>query len=304
MRARSMLGVRAAVSALLALAPGASAAISYAPCEPIGFQCGQLAVPLDRTGAVPGTLTLGIKRVVAAENPTGTAVVALAGGPGQAALPSAIELASILGPALAQRDLLLFDQRGTGSSTRLTCPALESGFASITEAAASCANQIGPARGFYRTADSVDDIESIRVESGYQKLVLFGVSYGTKVAEDYAAKYPANVESLVLDSIVPPEGSDVLHVSAFKALRLALGGLRLCKALPSSAGADLSAVAHRAAKVGAEGKAGFTGSVNTPGGRDIKVRLDRDGLFDILLAGDLNPTLRAELPGALRSAIK
>ena len=37
----------------LAVAPGAHAAIPYAPCEPAGFQCGQLAVPLDRTGAVP-----------------------------------------------------------------------------------------------------------------------------------------------------------------------------------------------------------------------------------------------------------
>jgi pimeloyl-ACP methyl ester carboxylesterase len=307
MRARSTLAALAAVFALLALAPSASAAISYAPCEPIGFQCGQLAVPLDRAGAVPGTLTLNVKRVVAAANPTGTAVVALAGGPGQAALPSAIELASILGPALSQRDLLIFDQRGTGSSNRLTCPAFEGGFASITEAAASCASQIGPARGFYRTADSVDDIESIRVESGYKKLVLFGVSYGTKVAEDYAAKYPANVESLVLDSIVPPEGSDVLNVSTFKAMPRALGelcGNGLCTGITTSVGRDLAAVAHRAAKVGAGGRAGFTGSVNTPGGRDIRVRLDRDGLLDILLAGDLNPTLRAELPGAMRSAIK
>jgi pimeloyl-ACP methyl ester carboxylesterase len=307
MRARSTLAALAAAAVLLALAPAASAAIAYTPCEPVGFQCGQLAVPLDRTGAVPGTLTLSIKRVVASANPTGTAVVALAGGPGQAALPSAVELASILGPALAQRDLLIFDQRGTGSSNRLRCPAFEGDLSSVTEAAAACANQLGPARGFYRTADSVDDIESIRLESGYSKLVLFGVSYGTKVAEDYAAKYPANVESMVLDSVVPPEGSDVLNVSTFKALPRALGelcGNGLCNGITTNIGRDLAAVAHRAAKVGAGGRAGFTGKVNTPGGAEIKVRLDRDGLLDILLAGDLNPTLRAELPGALRSAIK
>jgi pimeloyl-ACP methyl ester carboxylesterase len=307
MRARSTLAALAAAAVLLAFAPAAPAAISYTPCEPIGFQCGQLAVPLDRTGTVPGTLTLSIKRVVASANPNGTAVVALAGGPGQAALPEATELASILGPALAQRDLLVFDQRGTGASNRLRCPAFEGDFSSITEAAAACANQIGPARAFYRTADSVDDIEAIRVESGYTKLVLFGVSYGTKVAEDYAAKYPANVESLVLDSVVPPEGSDVLNVSTFKALPRALGelcGNGLCNGITTNVGRDLAAVAHKAAKIGAGGKTGFTGKVNTPGGTEIKVRLTRDGLLDILLAGDLNPTLRAELPGALRSAIK
>ena len=125
MRARSTLAALAAAVTTLVLAPGAHAAIAYAPCEPAGFQCGQLAVPLDRTGAVPGTVTLNVKRVVAASNPTATAVVALAGGPGQAAIPVATEFASILGPSLATRDLLVYDQRGTGSSGRLTCPAFE-----------------------------------------------------------------------------------------------------------------------------------------------------------------------------------
>ncbi|HEX7300975.1 MAG TPA: alpha/beta fold hydrolase [Solirubrobacteraceae bacterium] len=307
MRARSTLAALAAAAAVLGLTPAAHAAISYAPCEPAGYQCGQLPVPLDRTGAVPGTLTLSIKRAVATSNPTASAVVGLAGGPGQAALPSVTEFASILGPVLTNRDLVIFDQRGTGASGRLRCAAFESGFSSITEAAASCASQLGPARGFFRSADSVDDIESIRVESGYQKLVLFGVSYGTKVALDYAAKYPANVEAIVLDSVVPPEGSDVLNVSTFKALPRALGelcGNGLCNGITNNVGRDLATVARRAGQPGAGGRPGFTGKVNTPGGTSVRLRLTRDGLLEILLAGDLNPTLRAELPAALRSTIK
>src|SRR5512132_2873069 len=248
MRARSTLAALAAAVAVLALAPGAHAAIPYAPCQPAGFQCGQLAVPLDRTGAVPGTVTLNVKRVVAASNPTATAVVALAGGPGQAAIPVATEFASILGPALASRDLLVYDQRGTGSSGRLSCPAFDRGIGSIVDAAAACANQLGPGRAFFRTSDSVDDIEALRVESGYQKLVLFGVSYGTKVALDYAAKYPANVESLVLDSVVTPEGSDVLNVSTFNSIPRALGELCSvggCKGITTSVGHDLFNLVHR-----------------------------------------------------------
>jgi pimeloyl-ACP methyl ester carboxylesterase len=301
MRARSTLAALAAVVTTLVLAPGAQAAIAYAPCDPAGFQCGQLAVPLDRTGAVPGTLTLNAKRVVAASNPTGTAVVALAGGPGQAAIPVATEFASILGPSLATRDLLVYDQRGTGSSGRLTCPAFDRGVASIVDAASACANQLGPPRGFYRTSDSVDDIEALRVESGYQKLVLFGVSYGTKVALDYAAKYPANVESLVLDSVVPPEGSDVLNVSTFKTMPRALGGLcgnGACNGITTSIGHDLFNLVHKL------GRKKIRGKVNTPGASSLTVSLDQDGMLDILLAGDLNPTLRSELPGAMRSAIR
>ena len=301
MPARPTLTALAAAVAVLVLAPGAHAAIPYAPCDPVGFQCGQLAVPLDRTGAVPGTVTLKVKRVVASSNPTATAVVALAGGPGQAALPVATEFASILGPSLATRDLLVFDQRGTGSSGRLSCPAFDRVVTSIVDAAAQCANQLGPARGFYRTSDSVDDIEALRVESGYQKLVLFGVSYGTKVALDYAAKYPANVESLVLDSVVPPEGSDVLNVSTFKTMPRALGELCVsgaCYGITTSVGHDLFNLVHKV------GRKPISGKVNTPGGNRLTVRLDQDGVLDILLAGDLNPTLRSELPGAMRSAIK
>jgi pimeloyl-ACP methyl ester carboxylesterase len=301
MRARSALGGLVAAAVIAALAPAAHAAIAYTPCQPAGFQCGQLPVPLDRTGAVPGTLTLSIKRVVAASNPTTSAVVALAGGPGQAALPAATEFASILGPALANRDLLVFDQRGTGASGRLRCKAFDDQLASVAEAAADCANELGPARAFYRTADSVDDIEAIRVESGYQKLVLFGVSYGTKVALDYAAKYPANVEALVLDSVVPPEGSDVLNISTFKAMPRALGELcsnGACNAITTNVGRDLFNLVHSI------GRKALRGNVNTPGGQHLRVTLDQDGMLDILLAGDLNPLLRTELPAAMRSAIK
>jgi pimeloyl-ACP methyl ester carboxylesterase len=307
MRARPTLAALSAAAAVVGVTPAARAAIAYTPCQPAGYQCGQLAVPIDRAGAVPGTLTLAIKRAVATSNPTAAAVFGLAGGPGQAAVPSVAEFATILGPALTNRDLVVFDQRGTGSSGRLRCDAFESGSSSITAAARACANQLGPARGHFRSAESVDDIDSIRLESGYQKIVLFGVSYGTKVALDYAAKYPGNVESLVLDSAVPPEGSDVLNVSTFKALPRALGelcGNGLCNAITTSVGRDLAAVARLAGRRGAGGRAGLAGNVNTPGGRSVKIRVSRDGLLDILLAGDLNPTLRAEFPAALRSALK
>jgi pimeloyl-ACP methyl ester carboxylesterase len=302
MRARSTLAALAAALGTLVLASPAGAQIPYAPCQqPLGFQCGQLAVPLDRTGAVPGTVTLNVQRVVAASNPTATAVVALAGGPGQPALPAATDFAAILGPALASRDLVVFDQRGTGTSNRLSCPAFQDPTASIGDVARSCAEQLGPARAFFRTADSVDDIEAIRVESGYQKLVLFGVSYGTKVAEDYAAKYPANVESLVLDSIVPPEGSDVLNLSTFKAMGRALAELcsnGACNGITSNPLRDVATLAAKATK------SPIVGPVSTPAGRNLRVRVDARGLYGILLAGDLNPTLRAELPGAIRSAIR
>jgi pimeloyl-ACP methyl ester carboxylesterase len=301
MRARSTLAALAAALSTLAIAPAVRAAIAYAPCRPAGFQCGQLTVPIDRSGAVPGTLTLGIQRVMASSNPTRTAVVGIAGGPGQAALPVDTEFAGILSPALTTADLVLFDQRGTGSSSRLRCASLESGASSLVAAAASCAAQLGPARGFYRTADTVDDLEAIRVESGYDKLVLFGVSYGTKVAEDYAAKYPSHVAALVLDSVVPPEGADVFNVSTFHAIGRVLGALcanGACNGITRDVGGDLARLVARA------GRAPIPGHITTPDGDHVFLHIGPSELMGILVAGDLNPTLRAEMPAATRSALQ
>ena len=68
----------------------------------------------------------------------------------QATLPLARFIAEAISPALGSRDLLVFDQRGTGASNRLRCAAFESPSLSLVQAVTSCANQLGPARGFFR----------------------------------------------------------------------------------------------------------------------------------------------------------
>src|SRR3954463_12880734 len=108
---------------LVALTAGAAApaqaAIPFSPCRTAGCGGAHRAVPLDRAGAVPGTVALAVVRARATANPTNSAVVAIAGGPGQAATPLAEDFAGALGPSLPNRDLLIFDQRGTGRSSPL-----------------------------------------------------------------------------------------------------------------------------------------------------------------------------------------
>jgi pimeloyl-ACP methyl ester carboxylesterase len=292
-----------AASGVLSAALGAgtaSAEIPWGNCPTAGFQCAGLSVPVDRTGAVGGTIDLSVERVPAATNPNRTAVVPLAGGPGQAALPLAQTFAEVLAPAIADRDLLVFDQRGTGASGALSCKALGNR-GSIVKLAQSCANELGPARGFYRTADTVADIESLRVAGGYDKLVLFGVSYGTKVAEDYAAAYPNNVEALVLDSVVLPEGPDPFQRSTLSDAPRVLRDLcaaKACKGATDSVQTDLT---HLAAKLR---KGALRGKVVLSSGKRASLSMGQGDLLSILLAGDLNPTLRAELPGSMRAALR
>src|SRR5947207_11686122 len=112
-------------AAAIAACPASAAALAFAPCAASpGFDCAALAVPLDRGGRVGGAITLRLQRREAGQVPAASAVVALAGGPGQATLPLAEFITKTISPALGARDLILFDQRGTGSSDPLTCPAL------------------------------------------------------------------------------------------------------------------------------------------------------------------------------------
>lgn len=296
-------------AAFLAVAGGALAAapaqadVNWRACgQPQGFQCGRVSVPLDYAGGTSGAVSLNVTRAVASNNPERSAVVALAGGPGQAAAPLAPDFASTLAPALTTRDLLVFDQRGTGQSSPLACGAFSNNStSSLTALAGQCAAQLGPNRRFFTTNDSAQDIESLRVAAGYEKLVIYGVSYGTKVALAYAAAYPQRVERLVLDSVVTPEGPDPLQRSTFGAMGRVLGELcsrNACRGVTASASGDLRRVVRQLAR------ADLRGSYVTPSGRIRSGTFDRDALLNVLVAGDLNPTLRAELPAALNSATR
>src|SRR5438445_13901413 len=104
-------------AAVASARPPFAAALTFAPCQASpGFDCATLPVPLDRSGGIGGTITLGVERRAAALAPAASAVLALAGGPGQATLPLDDFIAKTMSPALATRDLILFDQRGTGTS--------------------------------------------------------------------------------------------------------------------------------------------------------------------------------------------
>lgn len=301
MHLRRLLTCGLAAAACAGAVPvAAQAALPWVPCSPGGFQCTTLSVPVDRSGTVPGTVILSAHRFPAS-TPDGTAVIALAGGPGQAAQPIAGGFRQLLAPLLGStRDLLVYDQRGTGQSNPLRCAALSSP-GGIRQQTRTCATQIGPARAFFTTAQSVEDIEALRVAGGYSKLVLYGVSYGTKVALAYAAAHPSTTAALVLDSVVRPDGPDALRRSTYAAIPRALGrdlceGTE-CTGITSSVVAD---VGKLAAKLD---RRALTGPVLDGSGRRFTARLSVDGLLGILVAGDLDPTLRAELPGSLRSAL-
>jgi len=286
----------------LAVAAQAPAQIAFAPCgDGNDFACGHLTVPLDPSGQAPGTITLAIRRHRAPVGEAKSAIVALAGGPGQAALPFAEQFAQVLGPIAATRDLIVFDQRGIGLSGPLSCHRFElRANTPPGPTIAECAAQLGPTRGFYATTDTVADIEALRVAGGYEKLVLYGTSYGTKVAEQYAQAYPSHVEALVLDSVVPPNGPEPLNRATFAAVPRILRQLcaaRACARITPNPVADLARLVRRLAR------GPLRGRVIDGHGAAHTVRISSDGLLGTLVEGDLEPTLRSEFPAAVRSAV-
>lgn len=260
--------------------------------------CGGVTVPLTRSGAVPGTIDLRVRALPPVRGGTATGtILALAGGPGQAAAPLLESFASVLAPALRSRQLVTFDQRGTGGSGRISCPSL-SGRGDVGSAVGTCAADLGPGRVAYTTAESVADVEAVRAALGIERIVLFGTSYGTKVALGYAAAYPQHVERLILDSVVMPEGVDPFERTTVASIPRILRTLcaRGCPFTRDPV-ADVASLVRRLAK------APLRGTVLDGDGKPRRASLTRSGLLELLLGGDFDRRLRASFPAAVRAAL-
>jgi len=175
-------------------------------------QCGTLDVPENRQQ--PSGRHLSIFAAVLPANtlsPKPDPLVLLAGGPGQAAStlgPFALQLALVR----RQRDIVLIDQRGTGRSSPLACPAFAPDEHAEFDAdpvpkAALCASQLtaqGVDLAQYTTSAWVADLDAMREALGYDRVNLWGGSYGTRVAQEYVRRHPEHVRSVVLDGVAPP----------------------------------------------------------------------------------------------------
>ncbi len=135
----------------------------------------------------------------------------IAGGPGQ----SAIESYPALDPAFAEirkkRSVILLDQRGTGKSNLLNCHFPDSddesdaARAAFLQSLTNCRDELAKKADlrFYTTTDALRDLDAVRQAIGADKIDLVGVSYGTRVAQQYAMRQPQHVRSVILDSVVP-----------------------------------------------------------------------------------------------------
>ena len=200
--------------------------LAFAPCELDAAHtaatspayCAPLRVPEDR--AHPDGRQIDLRLALVRSSAPLAArdlVVLLAGGPGQSAVAAWPRVRAAFGPLLEHRNVLLLDQRGTGGSNALTCRRdpdgapeerpfdLERVRAQTRACLADVEKHADPR--FYTTSDAIADLEALRAAIGSPRFDLIGVSYGTRVAQQYAMRRPHAIRSIVLDSAVPNDNA-------------------------------------------------------------------------------------------------
>ncbi|MCG8352226.1 MAG: alpha/beta hydrolase [Chloroflexales bacterium] len=173
-------------------------------------QCTTLTVFEDPSAQLGRTIDLNIAVLPAiSRNPAPDPLFLLAGGPGQAATEAFLGALPTLRQVNQDREIVLVDQRGTGTSNQLQCPnpeettALTS--AALQDWAADCLAQMDADPQFYTTSIAMDDLDQVRAALGYEQINLLGVSYGTRAALTYLRQHPDRVRTIILDGIVPQD---------------------------------------------------------------------------------------------------
>jgi len=190
-----------------------------------GVDCGWLHVRESRQKAAGRALRLWVAIARARKPDGGAPLLYIHGGPG----PGTVDYffpyfpKSKTWPAFrATRDLVFFDQRGTGRSDPAFCPGLKATLEDLrrkalppredvarTESAFAACRATLLAQGFdfdaYTTRANVEDAEDLRLALGVRQWNLYGISYGTLVALDYLRRYPGSVRAAILDSVYPPD---------------------------------------------------------------------------------------------------
>ena len=211
---------RRVIAALCCIAPAcAGAALDESVCvlETPGVaklyaSCATVEVPLDRENPESGPFELFVARIAAeAVEPEPDPLLLIAGGPGQSTVDFYLQMRGAFGPVRRNRDIILVDQRGTGRSAegfRCDVP-LDFDFqladaGGLDAVVADCLAVLDRDPRFFTTSAAVRDLDTVRRELGVEQWNIYGVSYGSRVAQHYLRRYPEQVRAVVLDGVVPP----------------------------------------------------------------------------------------------------
>ena len=270
-----------------------------APCAVTGVAdtvlCGRFEVPEDRSK--PGGRKISLNVVVVPATGDSVAsdpLVFLAGG-GVAPATRYAGFLSRAFPRLRQhRDILLVDQRGTWGSQPLACggapgAGAPADTATALEALRRCRDSLATAADLrmYTTSSAMDDLDAVREWLGYERVNLYGVSYGTRAAQVYIRQHPDRVRAAVLYGVVPLALPSQLDLAAsaqatFERVCRACAADTACHAVTADLKGDLEALlaelAEQPMRVTTFGQPGSPRTI------DVTDRAVRD-LVQVMLGG-------------------
>ena len=178
----------------------------------IKARCGTLQRHEDPANPDSPILSLFVAVVPALSlEPQPDPLVPIAGGPGQASSDFYAAYQGAFEKVRRNRDIVLLDQRGTGQSAAMNCEAVEDiieGRFSREQTLAvtqECLEQLPHDPRFFTTSVAVGDLEALRQALGYSAFNLYGISYGSRVAQHFVRRYPASTRTVILDGVVPPQ---------------------------------------------------------------------------------------------------
>lgn len=203
--------------------------IAWVACkDPLidGLECATYDVPLDYRETGGKTLTLALRRMPASGTSKGI-VFFNPGGPGGTGTLQFPQWYGLFPQAVRENfDIVSWDPRGIGESTRAQCydngdeeaavigafeafpvtyaeqAAWHEGYSAFSKA---CADKAGEVLSHLSTADVARDLEQLRLASGGAPINYWGVSYGTILGATYANLFPDNIRSFVLDGNLSPQ---------------------------------------------------------------------------------------------------
>jgi pimeloyl-ACP methyl ester carboxylesterase len=184
-------------------------------------ECGTVSVPVDYADPGSPRITIALTRLKA----TGHRLGSLAlnpGGPGDSGylMPLRVMLWNSTDARLGEHyDLIGFDPRGVGYSTKVDCPqaprvsrplgpvseeAARQAYDATTRANQDCSSSDPVFLRGLTTANVARDLDSVRAALHEPRLSYLGVSWGTWLGAVYRSLFPGRVDRMWLDSTAIP----------------------------------------------------------------------------------------------------
>ncbi len=287
--------------------------------------CGHLVVPENPVAPTGrkvriGYLRLGLPGRTAAKPP----LFMLAGGPGDTFLaPTIFSLfdPALLGGVLTNRDVIVLEPRGgVESNPRLGCPAVaaqelqavldqvpKDQFSRLeAEAYSACAKTFkdqGVDLAQYNSITLAADIDLAREAFGFERIAIYGASYGTMLAQHYLKAFPDRVEAVVLDGADPlstpswTRGRAVFADNALQKLDM------LCSAEATCGAAyDISAMVQTGIDLFDQGPLRASYSDPADPGRSVSFDISAEDFAQVVFGQMTGPIEIATLPAILQQA--